>query len=231
MANLNQIMEFIKYIRKHRKENKARIKETLHQYNFPIRMSIKCNGAVHDLHKVSPFSISRYSEIYNDAVRCIDFSKHAFKYEFSKQDEWIYTPVAIEAIRDTKLFKLISKFNNDEIIETEEDLEELADNIKTVCGIFGENPASFYLRNYYSFGLEEHYERKYIETLLEIDFDDYFDYDPEATVEQVFDKCRYNFDDEFCYFVFVACLNRYGVNMYEVLGLDDIYFGINDQIM
>ena len=115
--------------------------------------------------------------------------------------------------------------------ETEEDLEELVDNIKKVCKIFGENPASFYLRNYYSFGLEGYYERKLVESLLEIEFDDYFHYDPEATVEEVFDKSRDKFCDQFSQFVFMACLNRYGVNMYEVLELNGIYHGINDEIM
>ena len=143
MSKLNEIKEFIKYIIKHRKESTARIKETIHSYNLPVRICIKCNSLCHDLHKISPFSIFKYSQIYNDAVRHVDFSKHRLLYEFSEHDEWIYTPLAIETIRDSKLFRAISKFNKEEIFETEEDLEELVDKIKKVLKIYVKNPASF----------------------------------------------------------------------------------------
>lgn len=230
MKKLNRIKEFIKYIREHRKQNKARVKETINNYNFAVRMCIKCNGVSHDLHKISPLTISKYSETYDELIRGIDFPKHGLKYEFSQHDEWIYTPLAIETIRDTKLFRIISKFNKEETVDTYQDVEELVDNIKKVCEIFGENPASFYLRNYNSFALDLNCKRKLVEMLLEIEFDDYFDYDSEATVEQVFDKSREEFSDQYSQFVFMTCLNRYGVNMYEVLKLDDIYEGINDEV-
>lgn len=230
MKKLSRIKEFIKYVRGHRKQSMVRAKQTIDNYNFTVRMCIKCNEFFHDLHKISPFSVSKYSEIYDELIRDIDFPRHCLKYEFSQHDEWIYTPLAIETIRDSKLFRIISRFNREETLKTYEDLVEFVDNIKTVCELFGENPASFYLRNYYSFGLDSHRKRKVVELLLEIEFDDYFDYDVDATVEQAFDKYREEFCDQYSHFVFMTCLNRYGVNMYEVLKLNDTYEGINDEV-
>ena len=232
MSKINQIKSYIQYIKNHRKENKLIVNETKNRYNVEVRGCISASIFSHDLNKLFTFKFLKYVNLYNEVADGTTLPDDIFIKPFSNHDDWIYSPIAIETLRQMELFKYILAFNKTSYISSDEEVYEIIDNIKKLCEMFGEDPRAFYLRNYncFRFG-NRSLARIVIEDELGINFDDYFNKDTQAlTVYDIFDKSNEYFSPGLAYHAFITCLNQYGVNIYEALGLDDTYQGINDRV-
>lgn len=232
MANISQIKSYIQYITNHRKENKLELKATKHKYNVEIRGCISASIFAHDLEKIFTFKLLKYVDNYIDVINDNILPDEIFNKSFSIHDGWIYSPLAIEILRPTELFKYISKFNKSSYIASEDEIYEVIDNIKMLCEMFGEDPRAFYLRNYncFRFG-NSSLARKVIEFELDLDFHDYHNRGTHSlTVYDIFDKQNKHFNPGLVYHAFITCLTQYGVNICEALGLNDTYEGINDRV-
>lgn len=233
MQNLNKIKSYTQYIMNHRRENKNNVRATKKNYNSEVRGCIWASILAHDLDKLFTLKLFDYVDIYTDIMNNgMVQHRDIFNRPFSTHDQWIYSHRAIELLKSMELFKYLSCFDRSSYISSDEEIDEIVDNINTLCEVFGEDPRAFYLRNYncFKFG-NASLARRMIEFQLDIDFDDYFVKDrPLLTVYEVFDKNNKHFMDGYAYHVFVTCLVHYGVNVYESLGLTDTYVGINDKI-
>lgn len=232
MVNFNQIKSYVRYIRNHRKENKLELKASKYKYNLEIRGCISASTLIHDLEKIFTFKLLKYSNNYIDVVNGDILRDDVFNKPFSNHDEWIYSPLAIETLRPMELFKYLSKFNKKSYIASDDEIYEVIDNIKMLCGMFGEDPRAFYLRNYncFRFG-KSSLARIMIEDELDISFDEYYDRGTYAlTVHDIFNKEHKCFNPGLAYHAFISGLTQCGVDLYDALGLSDTYEGINDKV-
>lgn len=232
MTKFRKLKAYVRIINEHRAINKRMVKESKVNFNKEVRGCIASSAFIHDLNKLFTFKIFKLIDTHEELISTTTQKMCCYNQPFSHHDGWMYTTLAIETLRDTELFKYISKFNNTSFIASDDEVYEVINNIKMLCGMFGEDPRAFYLRNYncFRFG-NSSLARLVIEDELNIDFDDYYDRGTHAlTVHDIFNKEHEHFNPGLAYHAFIVGLTQYGVNLYEVLGLRDTYQGINDKV-
>lgn len=233
MTKMERVKLYVAEVKKHRKVNQELTRKSRKYYNSEVRGCISASAFAHDLNKIFSYKIFKYMDM-NERIKAAGYiPAEIYNAPFSSHDSWMYSSMVVEMVREMELYKYITVFNcRSTLVPTENELDEVVNNIKMLCELFGEDPRAFYLRNYNCFRFSNSSKaRVLIEFLLEIDFDDYFDSEERlVTVYDIFNKNNSSFNPGLAYHAFIKCLTEYGVNIYQALGLTDVYEGINDRV-
>lgn len=219
-TTLKLVKDYINFVRAHRKEHKEIQKGKLKEYSPAVSCIMRLEYTFHDLKKIFTPKIVKYARQHEELIYDNEYSHYHDL--LCKHDSWAVMPI-IEG-RDVKEINKVYQFldpnNYDPHFNVYDDIVDFANGLFDLCEAYGEDCVSFYLRNYEYFNIYCECDRFDVERALAISFDDYLHDYYEVSIREALDPEYEYYDEEFANHVFYSLLNQYGVNMYDVLGID-----------
>lgn len=187
------------------------------KYSIPYKLLLIIKYTVHDLNKIFSPHILRYVKQYDLHSNNID----GYDDLLCWHDKWAIEPIVTQPMEYPVLNKFLNSKRN-QSFSSDYEILDFCDELFDLCRLFGEDCVSFYLRNYNHFNIASADERYYVENDLCISFDKYiYEYTEGLCIHEIFDKDNYYYDEHFAKYVAKSLLFNFGVNIYDVLNIDE----------